>query len=96
MFARNLVVVLPLIVATASIANFARSGDCSIIVSSRQMLKDAFAQIRDTATDAVAIYTANNDWFAISPGTAADAGLTDFLASLVGRRAIPPDSYCST
>ncbi|MFZ3585041.1 S1 family peptidase [Loktanella sp. DJP18] len=88
--------ILALSVPTASLANFVRPGDCAIIVASRQTLDDAFAYIRDNATDAEAIYASENGWYAISVGTTADAGSTDFLTSLVGRRAIPPDSYCST
>jgi len=81
---------------TAALAEFVRPGDCAIIVASRQTLEDAFSYIRETATDAEAIYASSNGWYAISVGTIADAGSTDFLATLVGRRAIPPDSYCST
>ncbi len=89
-------IVVALSVPSAALANFVRSGDCAIIVASRQTLDDAFEYIRDNDTDADAIYASKNGWYATSVGTITDAGSTDFLATLVERRAIPQDSYCST
>ena len=85
-----------LLLPTASAAVFISPGDCAVIVASRQSLDEAFAFVRETGTDADAIYAGRNGWYAISVGTIANQGSTDFIARLVGRGAIPSDSYCST
>ena len=87
---------LTLACPTAALAEFVRPGDCAIIVASRQSVTDAFSYIRDNAIDAAAIYASSNGWYAISVGTIPNTGSGDFVASLAGRAAIPPDSYCST
>lgn len=73
------------------------SGQCAIIVASRQTLSEARIYVRQHGLEDLAtIYEAQNGWLAISVGAVTSTVSERMLAELKADPSFPADAYCST